>query len=316
MRKTHLIRFASSTVSNSNKTMRPESVVIVARHGERLDYITRDKGRNWVATAERPFDTPLTPHGEEQGFKLGIQLAAETKRLNIPPVTEIYSSPFLRTRQTAVAASKGLLAAGCEPQIKVKVEPGLAESFNESWYLSWAIPGSNGTWGYRPDGLTRATHVVDPNTLHPLAKEPVKELLQWKQLAGKEDPELIAIIDQEYESRTSVPEPYSFLPRNLESSEDQRKRMLHAVETTMEPGKTVLVVSHGGPVTHLYEELTGNPWHAHGPSTFCCYSIYKNQPGTGDSDDSLWEALVVNESKYLHEKMVQEDHVAKDEEQS
>ena len=289
------------------------AIVIVARHGERLDYITRENGGNWVATAERPFDTPLTRHGEEQGYKLGVQLAAETKRLGIPPVTEIYASPFLRTRQTAVAASKGLLSSGGEPQIKVKIEPGLAESFNESWYLSWAIPGSNGTWGYRPDGLTRATHVIDPDTLHALAKEPVEQLLQWKHLASKEDPELVANTDEAYESKTSVTNPYTFFPRNWESSQDQRKRMLHAVKEVMEPGKTVLMVSHGGPVTHLYEELTGNSWQAHGPSTFCCYSIYKNQVANGSAS---WEALAVNESKYLHETMVQEAHVAKDEESS
>jgi hypothetical protein len=27
------------------------AVVVVARHGERLDYVTRDNGNNWVATA-------------------------------------------------------------------------------------------------------------------------------------------------------------------------------------------------------------------------------------------------------------------------
>ncbi len=311
MRRTYLSRLASS-MSNSAITSL-ESIVIVARHGERLDYVTRDNGGNWVATAERPFDTPLTTHGEQQGFKLGIQLATETKRLGIPPVTEIYASPFLRTRQTAVAASQGLFSAGCEPHIKIKIEPGLAESFNESWYLSWAIPGSDGTWGYRPDGVTRATHVIHPDTLHPSAKVPVKELLQWKHLTSKEDVGLVENIDEAYESKTSVTNPYTFFPKNLESSEDQRKRMLHAVEEVMEPGKTILLVSHGGPVTHLYEELTGNPWHAHGPSTFCCYSIYKHRPANGNSS---WEAIVVNESKYLHETMVQEAHVAKDEESS
>ena len=46
----------------------------------------------------------------------------------------------------------------------------------------------------------------------------------------------------------------------------------------------------GGPVTHLYESLTGNKWTVHGTSKYCCYSIYRQKEG-----EETWEPLVVNE---------------------
>ena len=283
-----------------------DSIVIVARHGERLDYVTRDAGGNWTATADRPFDTPLTDHGKEQGYKLGKHLSKETERLKLSGISEIYSSPFLRCRQTAVAALKGALEKSQDPTAipPVRVELGLAESINESWYRSWALPGSNGTWGYLPPGVDRKNHVVDPESLHPLSKQQVQPLLDWKASIENGGDEESLRLSLSYESKTSLDTPYCYHPRLLESGEDQRRRMLHAVETVREPGKTVLLVSHGGPVTHLYEELTGNPWHVHGESTYCCYSIYKK------SGDGRWETLAVNESDYLHENMVTERHVS------
>lgn len=93
--------------------------------------------------------------------------------------------------------------------------------------------------------------------------------------------------------------------------------MRATVNALKEKGKTVVVVSHGGPVTHLYETLTGGSWKEHGPSTYCCYSIYRYRGGSssgqspdaaataaeGDEDGRCWEALVVNESKFLKEQL-------------
>lgn len=56
---------------------------------------------------------------------------------------------------------------------------------------------------------------------------------------------------------------------------------------------TSLFPSLGGPVTHLYESLTGNNWNVHGESKYCCFSIYEN-----DGGDGLWKPLVVNECLY------------------
>ena len=55
------------------------SVVVVARHGERTDYVHRDQGLNWVQEQRRslgqPWNPPLTPHGKQQATRLGLHLA-------------------------------------------------------------------------------------------------------------------------------------------------------------------------------------------------------------------------------------------------
>jgi hypothetical protein len=50
-------------------------------------------------------------------------------------------------------------------------------------------------------------------------------------------------------------------------------------------------------VTHLYERQTGNKWHVHGESKYCCYSIYECE--SPDKFAEAWKMLVANESKYL-----------------
>lgn len=305
------------------------AIVVVARHGERMDYIMRDAGENWVAGAERPWDPPLSAHGKTQGTKLGTHLEAELERLQLPPLSAVYSSPLLRCRQTSVSAMQGFKSASSAkgssrtaaaataatpmPLLSsVRVELGLAESINESWYRSWALPGSNGTWGFRPtttDGLLDDT--IDPATLHPASKQPVLGVLDWKSTLSdsdckKED----GPFDLEHEYVTSLESSYSFHPKALESKQEQRRRMMETVSQLSMPGRTVLLVSHGGPVTHLYEEMTGNGWKAHGESSYCCYSIYRQCGTTGGTGNKEWEALSVNESKYLHEKVTTERHVS------
>jgi broad specificity phosphatase PhoE len=84
--------------------------------------------------------------------------------------------------------------------------------------------------------------------------------------------------------------------------------MMETVSKLSQPGTTVLLVSHGGPVTHLYEEMTGNNWSVHGESSYCCYSIYQ-QDADATSDNKKWSAVSVNETKYLHETVTTERHV-------
>ena len=115
--------------------------VIVARHAEREDYRMKFAGLNWQETAERPWDTPLTPAGHKQGIALGEGIAEHVKRLSLPPVTKIFTSPLLRCAQTAAAAASQL---GVETMC---VEPSLAETICEDWYRSWGIPGADSTWG-------------------------------------------------------------------------------------------------------------------------------------------------------------------------
>lgn len=64
------------------------------RHGERLDRYLESKGENWISTAERPQDSPLSPFGIDQACAVGSQL----RDFNI---SHILSSPMIRTVQTS-----------------------------------------------------------------------------------------------------------------------------------------------------------------------------------------------------------------------
>jgi broad specificity phosphatase PhoE len=278
------------------------SVIVVARHGERLDYYIRDNPNvsnnvtNWVANAERPFDPPLTDHGKEQAKKLGQHLSNELLQLGFPSISEIYTSPLLRCRQTSFAARSGL--GNDEGTIPVRVEEALVESINEHWYRSWALPGADGTWGYCIDDKDS----YDVETIHPLAKQPVQTLLdEW--ISDDQ-------IDKSYTSKTSIMEPYCFHPPHLESSAEQRKRMKGVVSSVHKPGTTVMLVSHGGPVTHLFEELVGESWHIHGEATYCSYSIYKKTKS--ETGDDTWESVQINQSKHLKEMLVGHQYITDD----
>ena len=80
----------------------------------------------------------------------------------------------------------------------------------------------------------------------------------------------------------------------------------------------------GGPVTHLYENLTGNDWSVHGESKYCCYSIYRRWIDDDDDNDNedddgsnkvatttlrpRWEPLVVNQTVHVdHNKDSDDD---------
>jgi broad specificity phosphatase PhoE len=289
----------------AESTEQAPTIVITARHGERQDYIMKDAGQNWVSGADRPWDPPLSEHGKEQGVKLGEHLAKELQLLELPPLSAIYTSPFLRCRQTAVGAMLGFNSSKDESVPPVRIEHGLAESINENWYRSWSFLAlSDGAWGFRPP-TEDAKEAINPATLHPASKQPVQTLLDWKAETAIGDCDVHSL-DLEYSSVTTLDVPYCFHPSKLESRQDQRRRMLEVVTKVAQPEKTVLLISHGGPITHLYEEMTGNHWSVHGESSYCCYSIYRHAPGSGKE----WEPLFVNQSNYLHEKLTFERHVS------
>jgi broad specificity phosphatase PhoE len=372
---------SSSSSSSSSSFPSPSpllpgggAVVIVARHGERLDYVQRDDQgnghHNWVQdhVNDAPYDPPLTAHGMQQASKLGRQLLHEVERLfglssspNSTTITAVYSSPFLRCRQTAATIVREINTASSSSSsssstsnndvnassccLKVKVEDGLAESINESWYRSWSLPDSDGTWGgFRSDEKDANKNILtDPSRLHPKSMIPIQSLLsEWKQNTTTttddtdDDDILLSNIDYTHESKTKIAQPYTLYPRFLESPNDQRRRMYQTVQTLKVPDQVIVLVSHGGPVTHLYEQMSDSTWHtAHGESTYCCYSIYQQEQqapptttttttttttstttntnkddgdGNNNNNHGGWKALVVNESKYLHEELVTERH--------
>ncbi|KIX03210.1 uncharacterized protein Z518_06762 [Rhinocladiella mackenziei CBS 650.93] len=92
------------------------AVVIIARHGARLD----QADRNWHTTAEHPYDPPLSYGGWIQCQALGLRISNELHQLDKQNDDSsqdgprkkrkviIHTSPYLRCVQTAIAISAGI----------------------------------------------------------------------------------------------------------------------------------------------------------------------------------------------------------------
>lgn len=93
--------------------------VWIVRHGERVDVVNPD----WLVTAERPHDPPLTEFGCAQAAATGEYLLGLGDRVDF-----VYTSPFLRCVQTASAIARGLGG------VPLRVEPGLCEWLNSDWF--------------------------------------------------------------------------------------------------------------------------------------------------------------------------------------
>ncbi|QDZ39139.1 histidine phosphatase family protein [Euhalothece natronophila Z-M001] len=87
----------------------------ITRHGNRYDFVNPD----WFITAELPYDPHLAEDGITQAKQLGERLQSEN-------ITHIFSSPFLRTVQTAHEIAKIL-------DLPIKLESGLGEWLNPNW---------------------------------------------------------------------------------------------------------------------------------------------------------------------------------------
>ncbi|MEL6581469.1 MAG: histidine phosphatase family protein [Cyanobacteria bacterium J06607_15] len=114
--------------------------VWIARHGNRLDFVTPE----WFNTAERRYDPPLSDDGFIQAAELG-------QRLKSTSIKHIFASPFLRTIQTANEVAQVL-------NLPIKLEAGLGEWHNGEWmtespeihpqsFLEQEYPLIN--WGYQ-----------------------------------------------------------------------------------------------------------------------------------------------------------------------
>lgn len=98
-------------------------LTLLYRHGARLD----QADRNWLTTAEKPYDTPLSYGGWIQSQTLGARINNELHNLDTPYKQSaenkddstqdsprkrrkiiIHSSPYLRCVQTAIAISAGI----------------------------------------------------------------------------------------------------------------------------------------------------------------------------------------------------------------
>ncbi len=89
--------------------------VWLIRHAHRLDFVQPE----WFDTAVYPYDPPLSELGQAQASGLAEQLRAE-------PVERIYTSPFLRTIQTAYPLAQLL-------ELPIQLEWGLSEWLCADW---------------------------------------------------------------------------------------------------------------------------------------------------------------------------------------
>lgn len=87
----------------------------ITRHGNRHDFVVPE----WFNTATRPYDPPLAEDGLRQAQDLG-------RRLQTEKISQIFSSPFLRTIQTANQVAEIL-------DLPLKLEAGLSEWLNPEW---------------------------------------------------------------------------------------------------------------------------------------------------------------------------------------
>ncbi len=296
-----------------NQDNRRRLTFVVVRHGERLDYAHRAVGKNWCkANPEQPWNPPLTEKGLSMATQLGSALRNDIlPDLGLPPVSAVYTSPFLRCRQTAAAIVQGILSEetdqeGCDsdphstlsPPLKVKVELGLSESINENWYRSWSLPGTDGTWGYKKKEIPHIDPVRDQ--MDHRALKPVEALLDWKQSRDVTSfkKTLHSIMDHEHRSLTTLGGNYTFAgnPPQVENGQGQRSRISRTIDVLSEEhlshfatskesidedkakerDETIVLVSHGGIVMQFYKNLTGNNSKMHGVGKYCCFSIYRN----------------------------------------
>ena len=90
-------------------------ILWMARHGNRLDFVYPE----WFLMAKRRYDPPLSEDGLKQAKKLAARLQSEN-------IDQIFSSPFLRTIQTANEVAEML-------NLPIKLEAGLSEWLNPDW---------------------------------------------------------------------------------------------------------------------------------------------------------------------------------------
>jgi len=90
--------------------------VWIARHGERIDFVDPD----WTQTGGDPYDPHLSPNGMQQAKDVA-------RRLKDEGISHIFSSPFLRTLQTANEVAELL-------DLPIYVEPGAGEMLSADWY--------------------------------------------------------------------------------------------------------------------------------------------------------------------------------------
>eukprot|EP01018_Ginkgo_biloba_P002584 Gb_39039 [translate_table: standard] len=125
---------SSTSVQDASKEGPFVQSLFVMRHGERMD----NYDPQWIRSAPRPWDPPLTFNGKLQAWATGKRLRMEGGN-----ITRVFCSPFLRCIQTAAEVVAALCAVQdhalsisskdvvIDPsKVKVSIEYGLCEVMN------------------------------------------------------------------------------------------------------------------------------------------------------------------------------------------
>ncbi len=96
--------------------------LLLIRHAHRLDFIQPQ----WFETAAYPYDPPLSALGWQQALELAPKL------LHLP-IDHIFTSPYLRTLQTAYPIASGINKIRRGLRVKLCIENGLREWLHPDW---------------------------------------------------------------------------------------------------------------------------------------------------------------------------------------
>jgi broad specificity phosphatase PhoE len=147
----------------SKGTFMTSRKIYLVRHGHREDFFDNSEqiNREWVKSAENPFDPGLSSLGKAQARQLA-------DKLKFSEINHIFSSPFLRTVETAS------IIASCF-ELKMKIENGLCEWLNPGWFPTPVkFLGLNALSLRFPQKIDTSYHsMVNPVFPEPLLKEHV-----------------------------------------------------------------------------------------------------------------------------------------------
>jgi len=254
--------------------------IILARHGERLDcaecFTIDAEGCYWDETTDQPWDPPLTASGELQAAGLGRDIMAHLSALQLPPLTHVFTSPFVRCFETAAEIAKvHRLASVC-------VEPALSEGFDEPFYRSWCVPGANCEYG-GPPGCGVGVQVPH-SQLHPAALRSAADLVPMDRLYALEEKQ--ADIDMMYKPMLPLSRlNYTWGKFETEKQLESRMRSFFDFVADSFKNETILMVSHGGPTRLLFASVF--PQAGFGMCGYCGLYIMCKSPS-----DNTWIAPV------------------------
>jgi broad specificity phosphatase PhoE len=101
--------------------------LVLIRHAHRLDFIQPQ----WFETAAYPYDPPLSALGWQQALELAPKLLQMP--ITCGAIDRIFTSPYLRTLQTAYPLASGINRVRPGLGLKLCIENGLREWLHPDW---------------------------------------------------------------------------------------------------------------------------------------------------------------------------------------